>query len=389
LAVFPATGGVLAFEEMYQQFFGAPKGAEHLQLLQGFPNKSTESDTALWHLAREARKRPQVLKAIETTTPADVHEALKSAEGGPAFRDAVSEYTSVYGWRAAECDIAYRTWAEDPAPVYQLVRQYAEDGEYDPEQEFRSVVAAREAREQALMANLPGEQRGMFEGMLRAAQQYLPIQEDHNFWIDQQGLSVERVPALEAGRRLAAVGRIESADDVFCLEFDEMLDALRGGNGDLAGVAKERRREWERFKLIDPPPTLGTMPEVVQDNPSATKFFGAPPPPNPDPRVMNGNAASQGTVTGTARVIMSLEQAHRLQRGEILVCPSTLPPWTPLFALASAVVTDQGGVLSHTAIVAREYGIPAVVGTKVATRLIRDGQSITVDGSAGTVRLED
>ncbi len=390
LAVFPAMGGVMGFEEVYTQLFGPPKAGEHLQLLQGFPNKSIEVDTALWRLAREARKRPQVLRAIKETPPAQVHAALSRAEGGEAFRDAVDEYTSVYGWRAAELDIAYRTWAEDPAPVYQLIQRYAEDDEYDPEAEYRSMVAAREAREKVLLADVPGEQRGMFEGMLRLAQQYLPIQEDHNFWIDQQGLCVERVPAVEAGRRLAAAGRIAGAEDVFTLEFEEMLDALRGGKGDLGELVTERRADWERFKQMDPPPALGTTPPVIDDeNPMVTKFFGGPPPPNPDPRVMNGNAASQGTITGPARVITHLDDAGRLQRGEILVCPATMPPWTPLFGIASGVVTDHGGVLSHTAIVAREYRIPAVVGTKVATKLIRDGQTVTVDGTNGTVKLED
>jgi pyruvate,water dikinase len=93
-------------------------------------------------------------------------------------------------------------------------------------------------------------------------------------------------------------------------------------------------------------------------------------------------------VTATARVILTLDEAHRLGRGEVLVCPATMPPWTPLFAIASAVVTDHGGILSHTAIVAREYRIPAVVGAKVATAVIQDGQKITVDGTAGTVKLE-
>jgi pyruvate,water dikinase len=119
-----------------------------------------------------------------------------------------------------------------------------------------------------------------------------------------------------------------------------------------------------------------------------SKFFGAPPEKHPDPRMINGNGASAGSVTGTARVILSLDDAERLNRGEILVCPATMPPWTPLFAVASAVVTDHGGVLSHTAIVAREYQIPAVVGTKVGTKLIKDGSTITVDGSNGTVRMQ-
>ena len=120
----------------------------------------------------------------------------------------------------------------------------------------------------------------------------------------------------------------------------------------------------------------------------AGKFFGAPPAESADPRIINGNGASGGSATGMARVILTLDDAERLSPGEILVCQATMPPWTPLFGIASAVVTDHGGVLSHTAIVAREYQIPAVVGTKVGTKLIKDGQTITVDGDAGTVKLE-
>ena len=126
----------------------------------------------------------------------------------------------------------------------------------------------------------------------------------------------------------------------------------------------------------------------MEENPMLSKFFGAPPEKHPDPRIINGNAASAGQVAGTARVILSLDDAGRLSTGEILVCPATMPPWTPLFAIASGVVTDHGGILSHTAIVAREYQIPAVVGTKVGTSLIQDGQKITVDGTAGTVKME-
>ena len=140
---------------------------------------------------------------------------------------------------------------------------------------------------------------------------------------------------------------------------------------------------------VKPPAALGTPPpEDVAENPMYAKFFGRQPPESPDPRIINGNAASSGKVTGTARVVMSLDSQDRLAPGEILVCPATMPPWTPLFGIAAAVVTDHGGVLSHTAIVAREYQIPAVVGTKMGTALIRDGQTITVDGSAGTVKLE-
>jgi len=116
-------------------------------------------------------------------------------------------------------------------------------------------------------------------------------------------------------------------------------------------------------------------------------MFGAPPEPSPDPTVLRGNAASPGAVRGPARVIRRLSDASKLRPGDILVTETTAPPWTPMFAIAAAVVTDTGGILSHCAVVAREYGIPAVLGADGASRTIRDGQTIEVDGDAGLVRI--
>jgi pyruvate,water dikinase len=387
LAVLPAMAAVMFFEEVYTNLFGAPKGSEHLQLLQGFPNKSVEAGNAIWRLAQEARKRPGVMRVLREAAPADVHDALPQVESGPALRDLVEEHNRLYGWRANELDMAEETWKENPAPLYALIREYTSREDYDPEEEFRSLVAARRAREAALLGRIAGGPVDLFRQALTLAQQYLPVQEDHNFWIDQQGLCVQRVPALEAGRRLATAGRVAKAEDVFYLQYDELQDALRKGTGDLHDLVARRRAERDHFRNVAPPPELGAAPED-DDESSFSKFFGAPPPPNPDPRVLNGNPASAGVITGVARVITSLDEAGRLKQGEILVCPATMPPWTPLFAIASAVVTDHGGILSHTAIVAREYRIPAVVGTKLATALIRDGQRVTVDGNEGFVRLE-
>jgi len=119
------------------------------------------------------------------------------------------------------------------------------------------------------------------------------------------------------------------------------------------------------------------------------RFWGGEVAPSTDNKVVKGNAASKGIARGRARIINELSEAGRLQKGEILVCPSTAPPWTPLFAIAAAIVTDTGGILSHSAICAREFGIPCVAGTHVATQQIPDGAMITVDGGEGTVRIED
>jgi phosphohistidine swiveling domain-containing protein len=392
LAVFPAMGAVQFFESVYTQLFGEPSREEHLDLLQGFPNKSLDTAIGMWNLAQEAKRRPWVTELLAAVEPARIHEALNERAEGRAFRGAVEEFLDEFGWRGSELDIAAVTWREDPANVYTLIQDFAALDGYDPAAEFDSVAAARKQREDQLLAQLSGAGKPveLFQQALAGAQQYLPIQEDHNFWIDQQGTAVYRVPVLAAAQRLHEAGRLEDPSDVFYLHYDELQDALRGGKGDLAATVTHRRLEHEENMKLSPPATLGTPPPMPEgaDAP-ISKFFGGPPKESADPLLINGNPASAGRVTGTARVILRLDDGYRLGQGEILVCPATMPPWTPLFGIASAVVTDHGGVLSHTAIVAREYKIPAVVGAKIATTTIKDGQTITVDGSEGTVKLEE
>ena len=148
-----------------------------------------------------------------------------------------------------------------------------------------------------------------------------------------------------------------------------------------------------RWRAVAAPPAIGTDYGPPPDNPvtrAIGRMFGVPtgaPEAQPGQSVIRGNAGSAGKVRGTARIIMTLADAGRLQPGDVLVTPTTAPPWTPLFATASAVVTETGGVLSHCAVVAREYQIPAVVSARGATSLIRDGQMVEVDGDAGEVRL--
>jgi pyruvate,water dikinase len=182
--------------------------------------------------------------------------------------------------------------------------------------------------------------------------------------------------------------------------FDQTCSSLKGRTTMLATTTPTFPVNWEdsadagyfwMFERMPVPPTLGMPPsgEPASDPVSVAlkKFFGAPPLATDDRTVIRGNSGSPGKPTGVARVVRSLAGAGKLQPGDVLVVETTAPPWTPLFATAVAVVSDTGGILSHCAVVAREYGIPAVVGTDSATSILVDGQSIEVDGDAGTVRL--
>ena len=226
--------------------------------------------------------------------------------------------------------------------------------------------------------------------MLAAAQSGLVISEDHNFYIDNMSIHHLRAVLLEAGRRLAGDGTIVAADDVFMLTPDELRSALEAPGADLRAVVEQRLAALAEQRTITPPPVLGAIPTAPPpDDPFtrfALKFNGAPPVPAAAGE-LRGSPGSAGTVRGRARIIHSIAESGRIEPGDILVAETTAPPWTPLFAIVGAVVTDTGGVLSHCAVVAREYGIPAVVGTGMASAVISDGQMLEIDGDAGIVRF--
>jgi phosphoenolpyruvate synthase/pyruvate phosphate dikinase len=159
-------------------------------------------------------------------------------------------------------------------------------------------------------------------------------------------------------------------------------------------VTQERRREAERWARVVPPPLIGAPEKFDLEDPFIIAMGGkmlglmSPAEPSRDPDVLNGIAAAPGVARGTVKVVKTLGEASKLQPGDIMVCEMTMPPWTPLFATAAGIVADTGGVLSHCAIVAREYRLPAVVGTHVGTTVLRDGMVVTVDGSKGLVRID-
>jgi pyruvate,water dikinase len=180
-------------------------------------------------------------------------------------------------------------------------------------------------------------------------------------------------------------------DDNSFLQLDEVRALLEGETLETRALVRERRASWEAAGLEAPPPFIGVPPAgPPPNNPlmrAMSRFFGWAPPVSDDPAVLRGYAGSRGTITAPAFVARSLEEAAAIPTGHILVTVTTTPSWTTLFGVASAIVTETGGPLSHCAIVAREYGIPAVVGAAGATTRYRTGDTIVVDGTAGEVML--
>jgi phosphohistidine swiveling domain-containing protein len=393
--VIPMTLSISMFEEFYRDLFGSEGAFDAYRLLQGLDNKTVETGRELWRLSRKALEMPEVRKILEENAAADVVPALEGSTEGREFLAELDAYLDEYGHRGDLWGISFTTWAEDPTPVIKMLKDYLTQSGGGPDEELASLAAERErllAETRERLAGYPQAVRDEFEFMLGVAQESTILSEDHGFWIDFNSTARVRRVIMEFGRRFAQASVIERADDIFHLTLSEVREtAEQIPNLDRKDLVARRKAERQQFAAMQPPPALGTPPPgPPPDNPvnrAMMKFFGGSPQPLDEPGVLRGNAGSPGVVRGRARVLRSLLEAAELRKGEVLVAETTAPPWTPLFATAAAVVTDTGGILSHCAVVAREYRIPAVVGTGTATVTIKSEQTIEVDGDAGIVRI--
>ena len=332
-------------------------------------NATQAIDSEIWELAELARAVPAVTLLL--AADGDVVAALRHEPAASAFVAAFDALIRRHGSRAQGWELTSPTWRECPEALLALVRARVESYGASPTDVAASSTARQQAAKERALAQLAEEKHAEFTKVLSQLDGYVNIREDRAYW--QMVLSGEmRGLLLRTGARLVASGRIDRPDDVLFLEPD---DIETGAASDLRSLVVERRREREVWRGVVAPATIGT-PAAAQMAVEAA------------PNELRGSAASRGVVTGTARIIHSPEEGTRLRPGDIMVCVMSTPAWTPLFAIAGGIVSETGGALSHPAITAREYGIPAVVAVKDALARIRDGQTVTVDGAAGVVRLE-
>ena len=356
-------------------------------VLQGFDNHTSSAGKGLGELAEMAARTPELAAAIRAG-----NSDLSSVDGGPDFLAAFDRYLEDFGWRLESWSfLDTPTWYEDRSVPLQLIRQYLESPSTNPAEAIARAATQREAALMEVESRLDPEKREIFRKLLDAASPHVSISESRAHWqLTIKG--VLRAPIMALGRKLVAAGVISTPPDIFYLEWDEAMAAARQPDGSLQGLVDRRRADYARWRTLSSVPAfIGAPPDDSAAPPEmklVRKYFSGVGAPAPiEERVLSGFAASRGTHTGRARVIRSLAESDRLEPGDVLVCITTAAPWTPLFAIAGAVVTDTGGVISHSAICAREFAIPCVVGTQAATSQIPDGALVSVDGDAGTVRI--
>ncbi|MGK5110758.1 PEP/pyruvate-binding domain-containing protein [Geodermatophilus sp. CPCC 205506] len=349
-------------------------------VLRGLPhNVTTEMDLELWSLATRVRADQDAAAAVRRESAGELTRAHRTGALPPVLQHGLAGFLERYGHRAvAEIDVGVPRWGEDPAPVFGVLATYLrlEDPDRAPDRVFARGAGEAEAMVAALTerARRRGRLRGRAVGLaLDRARQLAGIRELPKSLIVVV-LARVRQQVLGIGADLAAAGGLVRAEDVFFLDLGEVAAGLEGR--DLRDVVAGRRADHDReLRRRHVPRVLlsdGTEPEALA---------GVAPAPD---GALAGTPASAGVVTGPARVVLDPGTAH-LVPGEVLVAPSTDPGWTPLFLTAGALVMEMGGANSHGAVVAREYGIPAVVGVPDATSRFTTGQQLTVDGTRGLV----
>jgi pyruvate, water dikinase len=404
ILMYPADAIYLEFEQ-----FCKDRGVDEqgfVPMLSGFHSKPAETDDELWRLAKEVRAQG-LERAFMDTPVSDVRRSLETHAKGRAWCQSLDQFLAAYGNRinAAHLDVLYQTWREDPTPVLENLRGYFRrmDEGWDLDAQREAIVQQREQAVASFERKLPPGDMPVFRRLLAVAQKVYAYQEDHGFYIDQGSTAALHYALMACGRRLVRLGLLQTAADVIFLNYAELVEIMDDiarsesvgvyhHKALIASLLPERKEQWSEVGTLDAPLTLGNVPEKMTD-PIAIKVFGIVDEvlhPKGEKEVkmhLEGFAASKGVAEGPARVVLSFEEFSRVKAGEILVCPYTGTAWTPLFVKIAGVVTDTGGMLTHAAIAAREYGIPAVVGTWNATSSIRDGDIVRMDGGAGVVDI--
>lgn len=395
----------ISFRAFYDRLVRRAGDPPAQAFLLGFDSEPIRAEKSLYDLAGWARSDPALASALLERTTAELAECQRTGSAPEGvdnalwqeWRFAFREHLGLYGHAVYNLDFATPVPADDPSAQLETVKFYLRGQGTDPHERQRQLTERRESLTRDAAGRLGPRRRAVFLRLLRWAQEAAPVREDA---LADVGLAwpLLRSMLLELGRRLVASGVVASADDVFWLRFTELQSAVEFGLAEpgtpaavtgaprpvRAAAVEERRMLWRGQ-------AKATAPQMLPQKPWMEKAFGSMMPAGPQHQpgdVIKGAGASSGRVTAAARVLRGPEDFGRMQPGEVLVARMTTPAWTPLFAMASAVVTDVGGPLSHSSIVAREYGIPAVLGTGVATQRLAGGQQVTVDGDAGTVTME-
>ena len=359
------------------------------QFLSGFKSKTTEANDHLFLIAKEIRAVNSLYELVRITPPNRLMQALRDNASGKKVVIEIEEYLRRYGHLGYSLDFGEPLPSDDPSGLMANLKTIVANREYDPRSQEESARQKKEKATREIEQSLEGLSFWQFRYRVWFAQRFYYIREEVMYYLYWPWPCLRRL-ALELGKRFVAQGIFHRADDVFFLFRKELNEAIKAKANhqpfhEVKNLIAKRRELREARKRLHPP---GTIPFEASEHPSVrfkeTQIYN-----DADSDTLLGVPVSPGKVNGLASLIKTPGDFGLMKPGSILVCPMTNPAWTPLFAHAAGLVTDMGGILGHGSIVAREFGIPAVVGTGIGTQRIKHGQEIEIDGDLGSVKIKD
>jgi pyruvate,water dikinase len=355
-------------------------------------DRNWDSIESLWRMKNEVRDESELRAAFESEDTKAIAASLRSTDRGRRFiAERIEPYQREFGWHAVwSHEFIFPTVREEMEPVLELIRGYLTT-DYDFPAAIDAMRKDIEAASAEILDGLEGEALEEMRAANAVNLRMAPLTPDHHFYIDQGANAHVRLVLLAVGTKLVEAGRLDQPDDVLFLRYNELRMLIGNADAvDARGLVARRRAEREAARNVHPRDWVGTV------TPSQLAFpylvnWGYPErfhrQQSEDAARIEGIAGSPGTVEGTARVVMTVDEFDQVRAGDILVCQMTNPAWVVLFTKIAGLVTDTGGTTSHPAVLSREFGIPAVVGTSVASKRIRTGDRIRVDGTKGIVEV--
>ena len=355
-------------------------------------DRNWDSIESLWKMKNEVRDDPELRAAFEPADTKAIAAALRGSDRGRRFiAERIEPYQREFGWHAVwSHEFIFPTVREEMEPVLELIRGYL-TSDYDYPSAIDAMRKDIEAASAQILEGLDGDALEEMRAANAVNLRMAPLTPDHHFYIDQGANAHVRLVLLAVGQKLVEAGRLDKGDDVLFLRYNELRMLIGNPDAlDARGLVAQRRAERDAAKKVHPRDWVGTV------TPSQLAFpylvnWGYPErfhrQESADDTRIEGIAGSPGTVEGTARVVMTTDEFDQVRDGDILVCQMTNPAWVVLFTKIAGLVTDTGGTTSHPAVLSREFGIPAVVGTSIATKRIATGDRIRVDGSTGVVEI--
>lgn len=366
-----------------QDWLGDDKGVLYSKVISGLKgNKTIETNIALNRLANVARADPYVKGKVLGLSSAEVLVQMRSDALLSTYAQEFQSFLKEYGHRSHTREVYFPRWGEDPRLVADIIRSLVSSPPVDLEELERRKIAEREQAEREILSRLRAVKMGYFKAgvfrlIMHFAQVYLMFRENQRYFLDHI-LYRERRIYMEYARRFLAHGWIQKEEDVFFLSREEIFALAKGQGTEALDLIPERKHEFVSWKGELPPKFLKgnvEFDDTVKMVDNAAQ--------------LTGTSASPGVVSGPVRVVDSIENLSEVREGEILVTSNTDPGWTAVFSKIGGLITETGGILSHGAVVSREYGIPAVTAVKGATKIFITGQWITLDGNEGLIYIRE